>query len=165
MPAKIERGRNVYASLDIFGLVNREYRVWEAAAFAQDNYKITRSLTLNLGLRYERLGQFADQLGRNSSFDVTKAVPNPPPAGSLAGYICGFQFSRRCSGRCSTRITLSGTMTQIQIQSLRDSVSLGRFCPIPTGWRSEEATACIIHGPPAKLSVNRWSVLRLLCLD
>ena len=27
---------NVYASLDIFGLVNREYRVWEAAAFAQD---------------------------------------------------------------------------------------------------------------------------------
>jgi hypothetical protein len=83
---------NVYASLDIFGLVNREYRVWEAAAFAQDNYKVTRSLTLNLGLRYERLGQFGDQLGRNSSFDVTKSNPNPPPSGSLAGYIVASNF-------------------------------------------------------------------------
>jgi hypothetical protein len=83
---------NVYASLDIFGLFNREYRVWEAAAFAQDDYKVTRSLTLNLGLRYERLGQFGDQLGRNSSFDVTKSNPNPPPSGSLAGYIVASNF-------------------------------------------------------------------------
>jgi TonB dependent receptor-like, beta-barrel len=83
---------NVYASLDVFGLLNREYRVWEAAAFAQDDYKVTRSLTLNLGLRYERLGQFADQLGRNSSFDVSKADPTPPPGGSLAGYIVASNF-------------------------------------------------------------------------
>jgi hypothetical protein len=34
-------------------------------------------LTLNLGLRYERLGRFGDNLGRNSSFDVTKADANP----------------------------------------------------------------------------------------
>lgn len=83
---------NVSASIDDFGLFEREYRVWEGSAFAQDDYKISRSLTLNLGLRYERLGQFGDRLGRNSSFDISKADPNPPPGGSLAGYIVASSF-------------------------------------------------------------------------
>jgi hypothetical protein len=83
---------NVFASVDDFGLMNREYRVWEAAAFAQDNYRLAESLTLNLGLRYERLGQFGDSLGRNSSFDSSKDDPNPPPGGSLAGYLVASNF-------------------------------------------------------------------------
>ena len=70
-----ENFSNVFSSSDIFGLLNREFRVWEGSAFVQDDYRIRRSLTLNLGLRYERLGQFGDNLGRNSSFDVNKATP------------------------------------------------------------------------------------------
>jgi hypothetical protein len=84
---------NVFASQDYFGLFNREYRAWEGSAFVQDDYRIRKSFTLNLGLRYEHLGQFDDALGRNSSFDVTKADANPPPAGSLAGYIVASNFS------------------------------------------------------------------------
>lgn len=83
---------NVFASADIYGLGNREYRTWDAVGFAQDDYRISRSLTLNLGLRYERLGQFGDNLGRNSSFDVSRADPNPPPSGSLDGYIVASNF-------------------------------------------------------------------------
>ena len=83
---------NIFVSGDVFGLLNREYRVWEAALFAQDDYKITKALTLNIGLRYERLGQFGDTLGRNSSFDINKADPNPPPGGSLAGYIVASNY-------------------------------------------------------------------------
>ena len=83
---------NVFASFDDFGLTTREYRAWEGAAFAQDDYRILRSLTLNAGLRYERSGQFADRLGRNSSFDISQADPNPPPAGSVAGYIVASNF-------------------------------------------------------------------------
>jgi hypothetical protein len=83
---------NVYASSDLFGLLEREYRVWEASAYAQDDYRISKSLTLNLGLRYERLGQFGDKLGRNSSFDITGANPNPPPGGSLDGYVVASNF-------------------------------------------------------------------------
>jgi hypothetical protein len=84
---------NVFASYDVFGLTSRDYRVWEGAGFAQDDLRISRSLTLNLGLRYERLGQFSDNLGRNSSFDFSKADPNPPSGGSLAGYIVASNFS------------------------------------------------------------------------
>ena len=83
---------NVFASFDDFGLTNREYRVWEGAGFAQDDYRIRKSLTLNIGLRYERLGQFGDRLGRNASFDIRKADPNPPPGGSVAGYIVASNF-------------------------------------------------------------------------
>ena len=66
--------------------------MWEGSAFVEDDYRIRRSLTLNLGVRYERLGQFGDQLGRNSSFDVNKADANPPPTGSLDGYIVASNF-------------------------------------------------------------------------
>ena len=83
---------NVFASFDDFGLTNREFRVWEGSAFAQDDYRIRRSLTLNIGLRYERLGQFGDRLGRNASFDIGKADPDPPPSGSVAGYVVASTF-------------------------------------------------------------------------
>ncbi len=83
---------NVFQSSDLFGLLNREFRVWEGSAFVQDDYRIRRSLTLNLGARYERLGQFGDQLGRNSTFDFTKADASPPPTGSLDGYIVSSNF-------------------------------------------------------------------------
>jgi hypothetical protein len=83
---------NVFASFDDFGLSNREFRVWEGAGFLQDDYRIRPSLTLNLGIRYERLGHFGDKLGRNSSFDVNKADPNPPPTGSVAGYVVSANF-------------------------------------------------------------------------
>lgn len=83
---------NVFESADAFGLLNRDLGAWEGSGFAQDDYRITRRLTLNLGLRYERIGQFGDSSGRNSSFDVTQANPNPPPNGSLSGYIVASNF-------------------------------------------------------------------------
>jgi hypothetical protein len=84
---------NVFASADVFGLLTREFRVWEGSGFVQDDYRIRPSLTLNLGVRYERLGQFGDKLGRTSSFDVSKADVSPPSSGSLDGYIVASNFS------------------------------------------------------------------------
>lgn len=84
---------NVFASFDVFGLTDREYRAWEGSGFAEDNYRLSKSLTITAGLRYERFGQFGDQLGRNSSFDFSKADANPAAVGSLAGYIVASNFS------------------------------------------------------------------------
>lgn len=83
---------NVFASFDDFGLTMRQFRVWEGAAFVQEDYRVRKSLTLNLGLRYEHLGQFGDNQGRNASFDIGSADPNPPPEGSVAGYVVASNF-------------------------------------------------------------------------
>ncbi|MBV8051568.1 MAG: TonB-dependent receptor, partial [Acidobacteriaceae bacterium] len=78
---------NVFASLDALGEFDRKYRAWEWNLFFQDDLRITKTLTLNLGLRFERLGLYGDNLGRNANFDPTKANPNPPAAGTIQGYL------------------------------------------------------------------------------
>ncbi len=84
---------NVYASIDDYGLLNREYRSWNGSLFAGDHFRVTSTLMLDFGLRYERLGQFGDALGRTSSFDINHADPNPPSTGSVAGYVVAANYS------------------------------------------------------------------------
>jgi len=73
-------------------LYARKYRKWDWNMFVQDDYKFSRRLTLNLGLRLDHLGAYSDALGRLSTFDFSKANPNPPPAGSLDGFVVSGNF-------------------------------------------------------------------------
>jgi hypothetical protein len=84
---------NVFTSIDGFGLFDRRFRTWEISGFVGDDYHIRRTLTLNLGVRYERPGAPGDDLGRSSTFDVSKADPNPPPGGTLSGYVVASNFA------------------------------------------------------------------------
>ena len=95
-------------SLDVPGLFNRYYRTWDGNVYGQDNIKIARTLTLDLGFRYERLGDLSDTLGRNSSFDV--AAADHTGAGSQAGYVVASNFNgtlpagvERASNEAATR--------------------------------------------------------------
>ncbi len=83
---------NVFISLDIPGDLDRSWVVKDGNAYIQDDIKLTPSLTLNLGLRYERLGHLADSGGRNTGFDRALANPNPPAGGTLAGYVVSENF-------------------------------------------------------------------------
>jgi hypothetical protein len=76
---------NVFLSLDLLGQFDRAYRDWEVWNYAQDDFKVTKRLTLNLGIRFDHIGDFGDDLGRNSGFDISLANPNPPAGGTLAG--------------------------------------------------------------------------------
>lgn len=84
---------NIFASLDALGLFDRAYRVLDGNAYVQDDIKVTTRFTLNLGFRYDRIGDFADALGRNASFNVGLANPNPPPTGTFAGTTVPANFS------------------------------------------------------------------------
>jgi len=84
---------NVYASIDDYGLLDRRYRSWNGSLYVGDHYRASHKLVLDAGLRYERIGQFGDELGRNSSFDIQHADPNPPPTGSVAGYVVAANYA------------------------------------------------------------------------
>jgi hypothetical protein len=76
---------NMFGSIDLLGLFDRAYRDWEVWSYAQDDFKVSKRLTLNLGVRYDRIGDFGDALGRNAGFDPSRADRNPPAGGTLAG--------------------------------------------------------------------------------
>jgi hypothetical protein len=54
-----------YQGLGDFG---RELRVWGASVYAQDEWRATRKLTLNYGLRYERINPITEAQSRMTGF-------------------------------------------------------------------------------------------------
>src|SRR5262249_4142370 len=54
------------------GASNRYYRANTVGAYAQDNYKIGRDMTLNLGVRYDFEGPLAEKYGKLVNFDTDK---------------------------------------------------------------------------------------------
>jgi len=76
------------------------YRERDMNAFVQDDWKISSTFTLNLGVRWEYDGAFGDRYGNLTNVwpSLLRTVPNPPttsqPAGtSLVGYVVPSNFS------------------------------------------------------------------------
>jgi Carboxypeptidase regulatory-like domain/TonB dependent receptor len=82
---------NIYETYEGIGAFQRDWRYKDANAFIQDNYRIAKRLTLNLGLRYERIGDLGSANG-GGNVDVSKINPNPPATGSLDGYVVNSNY-------------------------------------------------------------------------
>ena len=83
---------NVYARIDCPGLLDRRWRNTDVNAYGQDNYKLSSTFMLSLGIRFDRLENLSDALGRNSGFDITAADPTPAAGGSIKGYVVSNNF-------------------------------------------------------------------------
>jgi len=69
---------NLAGSLTDSGLSTHDYSVPAFALFAQDDYRVTKSLTLNLGFRTEFLGTAYDKFCRIANIDPSLSNPSGP---------------------------------------------------------------------------------------
>ena len=78
---------NVYYSLELLGILTNPTRAWEASAYAQDDYKLSEKLTLNIGVRYEWIPPFTSANGRATNINPALIDKNPGDDGSYAGFV------------------------------------------------------------------------------
>jgi Carboxypeptidase regulatory-like domain len=72
------------------GSFGRNYRAQDIVGFAQDDFHLSRQLTLNLGLRYDYLGFPYDLNGKVGNFDPSLITPQCLAAGGGSCVLKGF---------------------------------------------------------------------------
>ncbi len=82
---------NIYETYEGLGDLKRDWRYKDGNGFIQDDYKLTKRLTLNLGLRYEHIGALGAANG-TGNVDISKLNPNPDANGSLDGYLVSSNY-------------------------------------------------------------------------
>jgi len=83
---------NIYETYAGFGDFLRDWRYKDANGFVQDNFKIAKRLTLNLGLRLEHIGDLGSANGGGNT-DASLINPNPPATGSFDGYLVNSNYN------------------------------------------------------------------------
>jgi hypothetical protein len=108
---------NVAVSEDFVGQPERQWRAFNADAYAQDDIRLFPHFTLSLGLRYERQGAIGDSLGRSSIFNIALADPTAPlPEGSLQGYTVASNYT----GAMPTGVIRAGNIAAINEDGQND---------------------------------------------
>ena len=78
---------NVTFSMGSSGILRKDERYSDFAAFVQDDIRLIPRLTINAGIRYEIFGAPVEAHGRLATFDPSTALTSVPAGGSLSGYL------------------------------------------------------------------------------
>ncbi|HZT28881.1 MAG TPA: carboxypeptidase regulatory-like domain-containing protein [Bryobacteraceae bacterium] len=89
-------------------------RKWEYGAYVQDDYRVTKRLTLNLGLRYEFFSPPVEVADRQSNFDPVSgrfvgASPSAVIAGNKVGRPLMYPYTRDWAPRVGLAYDMFGT--------------------------------------------------------
>jgi hypothetical protein len=130
-----------------------QYRKWVTTLFVQDTWKVTRKLTLDYGLRYERFPADYEVHNRLSEFSPT--TPNPSAGGLLGGLL----FSGSGPGRCNCSFTK--TYPYAFGPRLGVAYQLAPKLVLRGGWGIEYGGSAIIGfaGDPATFGVGWEQIL------
>lgn len=110
----IETGGNgtAFSNIDTVlfgnGLVFRDVVASDEAVFIADDWKIHRKLNLNLGLRFEVLGNLSEKRGVISNFDLRRYSAPPPGGVTSAGLVQPANTEFPLPGIPLVRDTLTG---------------------------------------------------------
>ncbi len=77
---------NVFENLDVPGVLDRNFDIYNYDFYIQDDVQLTRRFVLNAGFRYERLGGMEEVNGRNANTNFAALNPDPPATGTLEGF-------------------------------------------------------------------------------
>ncbi|MBZ5527388.1 MAG: TonB-dependent receptor, partial [Acidobacteriia bacterium] len=118
---------NLLVSVGFSGVVARHRRMNDWSMFFQDDYKLHRQLTLNVGLRWEVNGPASETNGLITNFNPALADPVPPPGGTFSGFVVPSNFP----GTLPTGVTRSDNKS-----TLAGGTPLHNFAPrIGLAWR------------------------------
>ena len=78
---------NVNTSQGIAGAIVKDFRAIDMSAFVQDDFKMSPSLTLNFGMRWEANSNISEAHGRLSSIFPSLLTSAPPAAGTYTGWV------------------------------------------------------------------------------